>query len=71
MNFTERLRAATELLEAIAKDRQLLAEASTAEQKRLIEAAGHVYQPDTVARRRLVKANRKTVDLLKQPRVMY
>jgi NAD(P)-dependent dehydrogenase (short-subunit alcohol dehydrogenase family) len=59
MDFEERVRAAAELLESIAKDRQLLAEASEEIQKRLIQAAGSVYQPDNVARRRLVKANRR------------
>ena len=59
MKFEERLRAAAELLEAIARDRQLLAEAPVEDQKRLILAAGNVFQPDSVERRRLVKANRR------------
>src|SRR5262245_14225026 len=58
-DFTERLRAAAELLESISKNRELLAEAPTEDQKRLVRAAGAVFQPDNVARRRLVKANRK------------
>jgi len=59
MNFEERVRAAVELLESIANNRQLLAEAPVEYQKRLIQAAGSVFQPDSVARRRLVKANRR------------
>ena len=59
MKFEERLRAAAELLEAIARDRQLLAEAPVEDQKRLILAAGNVFQPDNVERRRLAKANRR------------
>jgi len=59
MNFEERVRAAIELLESIANNRQLLAEAPVEYQKRLIQAAGNVFQPDSVARRRLVKANRR------------
>ena len=58
-DFTERLRAAAELLESIANNRELLAEAPSEDQKRLVRAAGSVYQPDNVARRRLVKANRR------------
>jgi NAD(P)-dependent dehydrogenase (short-subunit alcohol dehydrogenase family) len=59
MNFEERVRAAVELLESIANNRQLLAEAPVEYQKRLIQAAGNVFQPDSVERRRLVKANRR------------
>ena len=59
MSFEERVRAAVELLESIANNRQLLAEAPVEYQKRLIQAAGSVFQPDSVARRRLVKANRR------------
>jgi NAD(P)-dependent dehydrogenase (short-subunit alcohol dehydrogenase family) len=58
-DFAERLRDATELLEAIAENRELLASAPPETQKRLVRAAGAVFQPDNVARRRLVKANRR------------
>lgn len=58
-DFTERLRAAVELLESIANNRELLAEAPSEEQQRLVRAAGAVFQPDNIARRRLVRANRK------------
>src|SRR6476659_2770151 len=54
--FPERLRAATELLEAIIADRGLLATVPAEARHRLLNAAGHVYNPDTIARRRMVKA---------------
>ena len=54
--FEHRLRAATELLEAIVADRGLLATVPADVRHRLLNAAGHVYNPDTVARRRMVKA---------------
>jgi NAD(P)-dependent dehydrogenase (short-subunit alcohol dehydrogenase family) len=50
-----RLRAATEAMELIAANRRLLAQLSAAERRRLIEAAGQVYNPDPADRRRLVK----------------
>jgi NAD(P)-dependent dehydrogenase (short-subunit alcohol dehydrogenase family) len=59
ISFTERLTIAIELLESIASDRALLAEATHEEQKRLVRAAGEVFEPDLAARRRLVRANRK------------
>src|SRR4029453_11646799 len=59
MKFEDRVRAAAERLESIANDRQLLAEAPLEEQKRLLQAAGNVFQPDSIARRRVVRANRR------------
>jgi len=58
-DLEEQLRAATELLESIANNRELLAKVPAEDQKRLVRAAGKVFQPDDVARRRLVKANRR------------
>jgi len=58
-SFEERLRAATELLESIAESRELLAEVSEVEQRRLLQAAGAVFQPDAASRRQLVKAGRR------------
>ena len=55
-SFVERLRAAADLLEAIVADRGLLAQAPRDEQRRLLQAAGQVYVPDPLARRRLVRA---------------
>src|SRR5512141_222687 len=54
--FEDRVRAATDLLEAIVADRGLLATVPADVRHRLLNAAGHVYNPDTVARRRMVKA---------------
>jgi NAD(P)-dependent dehydrogenase (short-subunit alcohol dehydrogenase family) len=64
--FLDRVRAATELLEAVVADRGLLAGIPADERKRLLEAAGMVYVPDTLARRRMVKA---TVRLRKAAKV--
>jgi NAD(P)-dependent dehydrogenase (short-subunit alcohol dehydrogenase family) len=58
-DFTERLREAAKLLESIADDRGLLAQAPVDDQKRLVDAAGKVFQPDAASRRRLMKANRR------------
>ncbi len=55
----ERLRAALETLEAIARDRVLLQELSAAERARLLAAAGEVFDPDIVARRRAAKERRR------------
>ncbi len=51
----ERLRAATELLELVAKDRGLLAHLTEPDRRRLVQAAGVVFNPDTSQRRQLVK----------------
>jgi NAD(P)-dependent dehydrogenase (short-subunit alcohol dehydrogenase family) len=56
VEFLERLRAATELLESIVADRGLLAQVLPEAQRRLVQAAGHVYAPDAAARRQLVRA---------------
>ncbi len=58
-NLTERLRAATELLEQIAADRTLLSAVAGEERSRLVQAAGQVYCPTPAERRRLVKANKR------------
>ena len=57
--LVERLRAAAELLEAIAEDRALLAGVPDEERTRLLAAAGRVSRPDAVDRRRLVKATKR------------
>jgi NAD(P)-dependent dehydrogenase (short-subunit alcohol dehydrogenase family) len=51
-----RLKAASDLLEAIAANRGLLAGVSEEERTRLLQAAGQVSRPDARDRRRLVKA---------------
>jgi NAD(P)-dependent dehydrogenase (short-subunit alcohol dehydrogenase family) len=55
--FLDRLREATELLESIVADRGLLAQAPPGDQRRLLQAAGHVYAPDSASRRQLVRAS--------------
>jgi len=52
----ERLRAAAETLELIVADRGVLASVPPDERRRLLDAAGLVYNPDTNARRQMVKA---------------
>ena len=57
--LTEQLKAAAELLEAIASNRELLAGVSEAERTRLLQAAGQISRPDALARRQLVKATKR------------
>jgi NAD(P)-dependent dehydrogenase (short-subunit alcohol dehydrogenase family) len=54
-----RLRAATETLEEIARDRTLLQELTVDERTRLLSAAGRVFDPDVVVRRRAAKEMRR------------
>ncbi|MDP1821321.1 MAG: SDR family oxidoreductase [Acidimicrobiales bacterium] len=55
----DRLRAATELLEAVTADRRLLNALTTEERIRLTTAAGDVFAPAIEDRRQLVKARRR------------
>jgi NAD(P)-dependent dehydrogenase (short-subunit alcohol dehydrogenase family) len=55
----ERLRAAAELLETMAADRQLLDALPAAERQRLHQAVANVYHPDPGARRIKLKAAEK------------
>ncbi|HTD66457.1 MAG TPA: SDR family oxidoreductase [Candidatus Limnocylindria bacterium] len=57
--LAERLRAATELLEAAARNGALLASLSIEERTRLLQAAGEIFCPDVKERRRLVKARQR------------
>lgn len=50
------IRAAAELLERIDEDRSILAHADKADQRRLIHAAGKVWNPDETRRRQLTRA---------------
>src|SRR5436309_3013123 len=71
--LAERLRAVTELLEAAAGDRALLALLSAEDRMRLIQAAGAIFCPDVGERRRLVKAQqrqRKTARLQRDQNVL-
>ncbi|HEU4827936.1 MAG TPA: SDR family oxidoreductase [Gemmatimonadales bacterium] len=54
--FLLRLQAATGFLEEIAADRGLLAGIREEDRRRLLDAVGHVYHPDPIQRRKLVKA---------------
>ena len=56
-DFLDRLRAATELLESIVADRGLLAHVPPEDRRRLVQAAGHIYAPDSASRRQLVRAS--------------
>ena len=54
--LSERLKAAIEVLEQVARDRALLAALSDEECVRLFQVAGRIHTPDLNARRQLVKA---------------
>ncbi|MEI9963294.1 MAG: hypothetical protein WDM76_19915 [Limisphaerales bacterium] len=53
------MKAAAELLESIARNRELLAGVSEAERTRLLQAAGQISRPDARMRRQLVKATKR------------
>jgi NAD(P)-dependent dehydrogenase (short-subunit alcohol dehydrogenase family) len=55
-SLAERLREATELLEALAADRTVLAGVPDRERARLLQAVALVYHPDRAERRRMAKA---------------
>jgi len=55
-SFLTELRAAVAVLECIVADRALLAHIPADDRRRLLQAAGQVYSPDVVSRRRLVRA---------------
>ncbi|HXK10385.1 MAG TPA: SDR family NAD(P)-dependent oxidoreductase [Vicinamibacteria bacterium] len=55
----EELRRAREVLEAVSRDRSLLAQLPADERRRLLVAAGRTVHPETEQKRRLVKAFRK------------
>ncbi len=55
--YLNHLRAAAEFLESIIADRGLLAQAPPDDQRRLLQAAGHIYAPDSASRRQLVRAS--------------
>ncbi|MFN2469249.1 MAG: SDR family oxidoreductase [Gaiellaceae bacterium] len=55
----ERLRLATEALEAVVRDPGLLTALSVEERTQLLAAAGNVFNPDVVQRRRAAKVQRR------------
>ena len=63
-----RLREATGLLESVARDRALLRALSVEERARFLAAAGAVFDPDVVARRRSSKARRRQEKAERQQR---
>jgi NAD(P)-dependent dehydrogenase (short-subunit alcohol dehydrogenase family) len=54
--FAERVRVTIEMLESIAADRSLLHGLPAGERERLHQAVAQVYNPDPVARRRMLRA---------------
>jgi len=58
-SLSDRLKAASELLQAVADDRTLLSELSPEARAKFLQAAGQVYCSDPVERRRLLKATQK------------
>jgi NAD(P)-dependent dehydrogenase (short-subunit alcohol dehydrogenase family) len=58
-NLADRLKAVTETLEDVAKNRGLLSELTDEERVRLVKAAGDVFNPDVPSRRHLVKSLEK------------
>ena len=57
--FLERLRSAADLLESISTNREVLASVPVEDRERLLRLAGEVSRPDALARRRLLKANKR------------
>jgi len=55
----ERVRAATELLETLAADRQILSDMPFDDRKRLLTAVTRVFNPSPSARRNMVKASKR------------
>ena len=55
-DLSARWQSVTEFLEAIVADRALLASLTPEQRQRLLRAAGQVYEPDSRARRRMIKA---------------
>ena len=67
-DLRERLLAATELLQAIARDRALMAALSADERHHLIRAAGDIFCPDVIERRRLSRAIGRRREAARQQR---
>ena len=66
--FLDRLRATTEMLEALAANQALLAEVSAEERARLLQAAGQFYCPDVRVRRRLLRNKERQIKAERQER---
>ena len=59
VSLSERVRAATELLEQFAVNRAELLEITDDDRNRLLKAAGEVSRPDAILRRQMVKATKR------------
>ena len=57
--FTDRVRAAADLLQSIAENRAVLAHLAEDDRTRLLHAAGQVSRPDAIDRRRLLKVTKR------------
>jgi NAD(P)-dependent dehydrogenase (short-subunit alcohol dehydrogenase family) len=68
-SIAERLRTAVAILEEIVSDRALLGALTVDERTRLLRAAGDVYEPDLVQRRRWGKAVRRNEKAAKAERI--
>jgi NAD(P)-dependent dehydrogenase (short-subunit alcohol dehydrogenase family) len=68
-DVAERLKTATSILEEIVADRALLGSLTVEERARLTRAAGDVFEPDLVQRRRWGKAVRRNEKAAKAERV--
>ncbi len=74
LSLEAQIQTAVEVLEKISEDRALLAHADKVVQRRLIQAAGMVWNPDSAQRRRLRKAvgkKRKAEATTKEERVLH
>uniref|UniRef100_UPI0035655A6F SDR family NAD(P)-dependent oxidoreductase n=1 Tax=Gemmatimonas sp. TaxID=1962908 RepID=UPI0035655A6F len=69
LSLTERVRAATQLLEQFAVNRAELLDLSEDERTRLLKAAGEVSRPDAILRRQMVKATKRKKRVEKTIRV--
>jgi NAD(P)-dependent dehydrogenase (short-subunit alcohol dehydrogenase family) len=60
-DLAHKVQAAREVLEQLARDKALLAKLPLEERTRLLRAAGEVYCPDPIQRRRMLKDKRRRV----------
>ncbi len=67
--ISERMRATTELLEAIAADGRILERISEEDRQRLHQAVAQVYHPDPIARRQKRKAEEREFSAVQAQRI--
>jgi len=68
-SFVERVSSTIEMLEAIAADRALLDQLSSEDRERLHRAVAEFYNPDPIARRRMVKAAERERSAIQAQRI--